>query len=113
MTNGRHRLTGGHRLAHQIDHGVPHAHFVGRVTAGPCTLEFFHNTPSGEEQHVCSIKPGEFRHFLSRRKTLPPLPIQWVICSGRPDAGIDGLGFPSDPSISGKTLMKSMRCRWQ
>jgi hypothetical protein len=39
------------------------------------------------------IKHGEFRHFLSRRKTLPPLPIQWVISAGRPDAGIDGLGF--------------------
>jgi hypothetical protein len=39
------------------------------------------------------IKHGEFRHFLSRRRTLPPLPIQWVISSGRPDAGIDGLGF--------------------
>jgi Domain of unknown function (DUF4351) len=39
------------------------------------------------------IKHGEFRHFLSRRKTLPPLPIQWVISSGRPDAGINGLGF--------------------
>jgi hypothetical protein len=42
---------------------------------------------------MCLIKHGEFRHFLSRRKTLPPLPIQWVISSGRPDAGIKGLGF--------------------
>jgi len=57
------------------------------------TLEFFHNTPSGEDLHVCLIKHGEFRHFLSRRKTLPPIPIQWVISSGRPDAGIVGLAF--------------------
>jgi hypothetical protein len=66
---------------------------LGRITSGSVTLEFFHNTPSGEELHVCLIKHGEFRHFLSRRKTLPPVPIQWVISSGRPDAGINGLGF--------------------
>jgi Domain of unknown function (DUF4351) len=39
------------------------------------------------------IKHGEFRHVLSRRKTPPPLPMQWVISSGRPDGGIEGLGF--------------------
>jgi len=66
---------------------------LGRITSGSVTLEFFHNTPSGEELRVCLIKHGEFRHFLSRRKTLPPLPTQWVISSGRPEAGIDGLGF--------------------
>jgi hypothetical protein len=43
------------------------------------------------------IKHGEFRHFLSRQKTLPPLPIQWVISSGRPDAGIKGLAFGPIP----------------
>jgi hypothetical protein len=46
---------------------------------------------------MCLIKLGEFRHFLSRRKTLPPLPTQWVISSGRPDAGIEGLGFRPMP----------------
>jgi hypothetical protein len=66
---------------------------LGRIISGCVTLEFFHNTPSGEDLHVCLLKHGEFRHFLSRRKTIPPLPIQWVISSGRPDAGIDGLGF--------------------
>jgi hypothetical protein len=66
---------------------------LGRITSGAVTLEFFHHTPSGEELRMCLIKHGEFRHFLSRRKTLPPLPIQWVISSGRPDAGIEGLGF--------------------
>jgi hypothetical protein len=70
-----------------------HLGLLGRITSRAVTLEFFHNTPSGEELHVCLIKHGEFRHFLSRRKTLPPLPIRWVISSGRPDAGIDGLGF--------------------
>ena len=67
--------------------------FLGRITSNVVTLEFFHNTPSGEELRVCLIKHGEFQHFLSRQKTLPPLPVQWVISSGRPDAGIDGLGF--------------------
>jgi hypothetical protein len=66
---------------------------LGRIISGSVTLEFFHNTPSGDELTVCLIKHGEFRHFLSRRKTLPPIPIQWVISSGRPDAGIAGLGF--------------------
>jgi hypothetical protein len=66
---------------------------LGRITSGSVTLEFFHNTPSGDELAVCLIKHGEFRHFLSRRTTLPPLPTQWVISSGRPDAGIAGLGF--------------------
>jgi hypothetical protein len=66
---------------------------LGRITSRSVTLEFFHNTPSGEELHVCLLKHGEFRRFLSRRITLPPIPIQWVISSGRPDAGIDGLAF--------------------
>jgi hypothetical protein len=78
---------------------LEHLGLLGRITSGSVTLEFFHNTPSGEELHVCLIKHGEFRHFLSRRKTLPPVPIQWVISSGRPDAGIDGLGFR--PMIGG------------
>jgi hypothetical protein len=66
---------------------------LGRMGRGAVTFEFFHNTPSAEDLRMCLIKHGEFRHFLSRRKTLPPLPIQWVISSGRPDAGIEGLGF--------------------
>jgi hypothetical protein len=72
---------------------LDHLGLLGHITNGSVTLEFFHNTPSGEELHVCLIKHGEFRHFLSRRKTLPPLPMLWAISSGRPDAGIDGLGF--------------------
>ncbi len=70
-----------------------HLGLLGRIACGSVTMEFFHNTPSGDELHVCLIKHGEFRHFLSRRKTLPPLPILWVISSGRPEAGINGLGF--------------------
>ena len=75
---------------------------LGRITSGSVTLEFFHHTPSGEELRVCLIKHGEFQHFLSRRRTLPPIPTQWVISSGRPDAGIDGLGFrPTTAGIRG------------
>jgi hypothetical protein len=66
---------------------------LGRITAGSGTLEFFHNTPSGEELAACLLKHGNFRHALLRRKLLAPLPILSVISSGRPDAGIRGLGF--------------------
>lgn len=70
-----------------------HLGLLGRITAGPSTLEFFHNTPTGEEFAICLIKHGEFRHCLSLRKVPPPLPIQWVISSGRPESGIEGLRF--------------------
>jgi hypothetical protein len=76
---------------------LDHLGLLGRILSTAVTLEFFHNTPNGEELHVCLIKHGEFRHYLSRRKTLPPLPILWVISSGRPDAGIQGLGFRPMP----------------
>jgi hypothetical protein len=68
-----------------------HLGVLGRIAGGPSTLEFFHNTPSGEDLAACLIKHGEFRHFLSLRRTPPPVPTQWVISSGRPDGGIDGL----------------------
>ncbi|MFS8067741.1 MAG: hypothetical protein ACMG6S_15360 [Byssovorax sp.] len=64
---------------------------LGRMTAGPTTLELFHCTPSGEELAACLIKHGEFRHFLSLRKPPPPIPTQWVISSGCPENGIEGL----------------------
>jgi hypothetical protein len=35
---------------------------LGRITAGPSTLEFFHNTPSGDDLADCLIKHGQFRH---------------------------------------------------
>lgn len=68
-----------------------HLGLLGRIAGGQSTLEFFHNTPTGEELADCLIKHGEFRHFLSLRKTPPPIPTQWVISSGRPDGGIEGL----------------------
>jgi len=70
-----------------------HLGLLGRITAGPSTLEFFHNTPTGEAFGICLIKHGEFRHCLSLRKVPPPLPIQWVISSGRPESGMEGFWF--------------------
>ena len=70
---------------------------LGRITSGAVTLELFHNTPNGEDLHMCLLKHGEFRHSLSRRKPPPPLPIQWVISSGSPHDGIDGLAFRPMP----------------
>jgi hypothetical protein len=64
---------------------------LGRMTAGPSTLEFFHNTPSGDELADCLIKHGQFRHYLSLREPPPAMPMQWVISSGRPQGGIGGL----------------------
>jgi hypothetical protein len=64
---------------------------LGRMTTGPSTLEFFHNTPSGDDLADCLIKHGQFRHYLSLRKPPPPIPMQWVISSGRPKGGIEGL----------------------
>ena len=64
---------------------------LGRIIAGPSTLEFFHNTPSGDDLADCLIKHGQFRHYLSLRKPPPPIPTQWVISSGRPNGGIEGL----------------------
>lgn len=67
--------------------------WLGRIINGASTLELFHNTPVGEELGVCLAKHGDFRHGLPRRKDQPPLPTQWVISSGRPNGGIEGLGF--------------------
>jgi hypothetical protein len=74
-----------------------HLGWLGRMTGGPSTLEFFHHSPSGNELTECLIKHGEFRHFLSGRAFARPLPTQWVISSGRPDGGIEGLGFHPIP----------------
>jgi hypothetical protein len=64
---------------------------LARLLSGPSALEFFHNTPNGNELAACVIKHGMFRHRLSLRKEPPPLPILWVISSGRPKDGIEGL----------------------
>lgn len=70
-----------------------HLGLLGRMTQTSGTFEFFHNTPSGDELAACLVKHGEFRHSLSLRRIAAPTPTQWVISSGRPEAGIQGLGF--------------------
>lgn len=70
-----------------------HLGLLGRILSRPATMEFFHNTPSGEELRVCMNKHDEFRLHLSRRKSLPPSPGHWVFSAGRPADGIEGLGF--------------------
>jgi hypothetical protein len=45
-----------------------HLDLLGRMTAGPGTLEFFHNTPSGDELAACLVKHGDFRRVLSLRR---------------------------------------------
>jgi hypothetical protein len=64
---------------------------LGRITAGPTTLELFHDTPGGDTLAACFVKHGQFRHYLSRREPAPPIPTQWIISSGRPVSGIEGL----------------------
>jgi hypothetical protein len=76
-----------------------HLGLLGRITSRAGTLEFFHNTPSGDDLSACLIKQGEFRHLLSQRMAAPPLPlpIQWIISAGRPNGGIEGLAFRPMP----------------
>ena len=62
-----------------------------RITAGPSTLELFHDTPSGEVLAACLVKHGQLRHQLALREPAAPTPTQWVLSSGRPVSGIAGL----------------------
>src|SRR5262245_39961150 len=39
-----------------------HIGLLGRLTAGPSTLELCHNTPGGDELAAYLIKHGQFRH---------------------------------------------------
>jgi hypothetical protein len=68
-----------------------HINLLDRIASGPTTMEFFHNTPGGDQLAACLIKHGEFRYCLSQRKPPPSDPTQWVISAGRPDSGIAGL----------------------
>ncbi|APR84340.1 Hypothetical protein A7982_09689 [Minicystis rosea] len=74
----------------------PDLGLLGRVTERACTVELFHTTPDGEALAACLIKHGNFRHFLALRGAPSPSPMQWVISSGRPDSGIEGLYFHRD-----------------
>ena len=80
------------------DAGAPlpeHLGLLGRIARRAGTLELFHNPPSVHELVACLVKQGEFRLHLPRRAAAPPLPlpIQWIICAGRPGRAIDGFAF--------------------
>lgn len=63
----------------------------GRVLEAPATVELCHNTPTGDELADYVIKHGQLRRHLATHEPPPPVPVQWVISSGRPRAGIAGL----------------------
>jgi hypothetical protein len=64
---------------------------LGRICSRLCTLELFHRTPSGVRVASCVSKILALRH--GRRRSNLPLPIQWVISSGRPETARRGLGI--------------------
>jgi hypothetical protein len=66
---------------------------LARITAAPSTIELFHDTPNAEDLAACIVKHAEFRRYLSLREPPPPMPTLWVISSGRPRRGINGLGL--------------------
>jgi hypothetical protein len=88
--------------------GDEEADYLGlldRMTRSASTVELFHVTPGGDELAGCVIKHGDLRHSISRRKTPPPVPMQWVVSSGRPNSGIESKRSRSSrrwaPTISG------------
>ena len=66
---------------------------LGRMARSSCTLEPYHRTPSGDQAADCIAKHRFFWRGLARRKPRPPMPMQWIVCSGRPSAALAGLGF--------------------
>jgi hypothetical protein len=66
---------------------------LGRMAKASCTLEPYHRTPSGDQAADCIAKHRFFWRELARRKPRPPMPMQWIVCSGRPSAALAGLGF--------------------
>jgi hypothetical protein len=72
-----------------------HLGLLGVIASRAGTIELFHSTPDNHQLIACLVKHGEFRLDLPRRTAAPPLPlpIQWIISSGRPNGGIEGLAF--------------------
>lgn len=66
---------------------------LGRIARPSCTLEAFHRTPSGEVAADCVAKHRFFWRELARRTPRPPMPMQWIVSSGRPSTALAGLGF--------------------
>jgi len=84
---------------------VPHARrahkvlaplgLLGRMAQMSCTLEPYHRTPSGDQAADCIAKHRFFCRELARRRPRPPMPMQWILCSGRPSAALAGFCFRS------------------
>ncbi len=74
---------------------------LGRMARTSCTLEPYHRTPSGNQAADCIAKHRFFCRALARRKPRPPMPMQWILCSGRPSAALAGLGFRRSRRSSG------------
>lgn len=66
---------------------------LGRIGLAACTMEPFHQTPRGLDVMDCVCKHHLFRGVLSRREPQTPLPVQWIISSGRPEGALAGLKF--------------------
>ncbi len=66
---------------------------LGRMARTSCTLEPYHRTPSGDQAADCIAKHRFFCRDLARRTPRPPMPMQWILCSGRPSAALAGLAF--------------------
>jgi hypothetical protein len=73
--------------------GLSRLGLLGRIAKRACTIEPFHATPGGDEVMGCVCKNHLFRELLARRDPSPPLPMQWIISSGRPSAALSGLAF--------------------
>jgi hypothetical protein len=56
---------------------------LGRITAGPSTLEFFHNTPSGDDLADCLIKHGQFRALRAAWRVAFRAPVRVVAFTGQ------------------------------
>lgn len=76
---------------------LAHLGLLGRLARTACTVEPFHATPDGDEIMGCICKHHLFRRVLARRTLPPPLPIQWIISSGRPRGAITGAAFRRSP----------------
>jgi hypothetical protein len=70
---------------------------LGRIGRTSCTLEPYHRTPSGDQAADCVAKHRFFWRDLARRTPRPPMPMQWIVSSGRPSAALAGLGFRRSP----------------
>jgi hypothetical protein len=66
---------------------------LGRMARTSCTLEPYHRTPSGEQVADCIAKHRFFCRELARRTPPSPLPMQWILCAGRPSGALAGFRF--------------------